>query len=260
MTENLSNINSKLAIVHADIYHCHKHIFLTMIDKFTKHLFTQKLNDRNAITIIELFRNRFSVFGKPKKMVLDNEFNNINVKEFFRNENILCHFTSPRSHTGNSDIERVHGTLNEHLRILESEKSKLNSIEKVLLATEKYNNTIHSTTNHKPVDFINNKITDLQTIKQKILDRKTKIINKLNENKKDIKFDNNDEILVNNPESDRHKHKPKYIKIKVKPQDNRLLDIRDRHIHISRTKRKFKFSPTDKRQQINENEQIQDLQ
>lgn len=233
--------NEPNEIVHGDLFFCHKSTFLTIIDKFTKHLMTQKLNDRNSITIVELLRNRFAIFGKPKKIVLDNEFNNINIKDFLRQENIQAHFTSPRSHTGNSDIERVHGTLNEHLRILEIESPNLNSVEKVLLATEKYNSSIHSTTQEKPLDFINNRVESIERVKQRMLYKKHKTIGRLNKNRADIKLENNRETLVQNPESERHKHRPKYVKIKTKLVNNKLLDNRNRNVHVSRTKRKYKF-------------------
>lgn len=202
---------------------------------------TQNLNDLNSITITELLRNRFSIFGKPKKIILDNEFNNVNIKDFLRQENVEVHFTSPRSHTGNSDVERVHGTLNEHLRILEAAKSKLNPVEKVLFATEKYNCSIHSTTREKPIDFVNHKIENLYIIKQRMLHRKHKVIEKLNKDRADIVVDNNDETLVRNPDAERHKHIPKYCKIKTKMVNNKLIDSRNRNVHISRIKRKYKF-------------------
>lgn len=230
-------------ILHADLFFCYKRTFLTMIDKFTKHLMIQILNDRNAITIIELFRNRFAIFGKPKKIVLDNEFNSINIKDFLRQEDILVHFTSPRSHTGNSDIERVHGTINEHLRILEAKKSKLSPIEKVLFACETYNNTIHSTTQEKPSSFVNNKVEKLHIVRDRMLHKKYKTIENLNRDRVDIKLENNDETLVRNPDAERHKHLPKYVKLKTKLNNKKLTDTRNRNVHISRIKRKYKFFP-----------------
>lgn len=233
--------NGPNEIVHGDIFFCYKEAFLTIIDKFTKHLMIQRLEDRNAITIIEKLRNRFSVFGKPLKMVFDNEFHNINIKDFLRQENIEAHFTSPRSHTGNSPIERLHGTLNEHLRILEAEKSKLSPLEKVLFSAEKYNNTIHSVIQEKPIDFLNNKITNLEIIKERLEKSKNKIIGKLNENRKEFIPENKDEIFIENPNAARYKHVNKYVKIKTKLQNNKLKDVRNRNLHPSRIKRKFKF-------------------
>lgn len=228
-------------ILHGDLFFCYKQVFLTLLDKFTKHLMVQRLNDRNAITIIQSLQNRFSIFGKPKKIVFDNEFNSLRIKDFLREENIQVHFTSPRSHTGNSPIERVHGTLNEHLRILEAQKSKASPLEKVLFATECYNNTIHSVTQEKPIDFLKNKISNLSTVKQRLEIAKIKLIGKLNQNRIEFNPQNENEIFIENPEAVRYKHLHKYVKIKPKLVNNKFRDIRNNNIHPTRIKRKFKF-------------------
>lgn len=228
-------------IVHGDLFYCHNKVFLTTFDKFTKHLMASKLNDRNSITIIEALKIRFSLFGKPKKLVLDNEFDNLNMRELGRSENIEIYLTSPRSHTGNSDIERTHGTLNEHLRIFEVEKLKITPEEKVLKAVEYYNNTIHSTTQVRPTDFLNNKVLDMEEIRDRVHNKKVGIINKINENRKEIEIKNQTETTVKNPKTERHKTEPRYIQIKTKMTNGKLIDDRKRKIHPSRIKRKFKF-------------------
>ena len=221
-------------IVNVDLFYCHKQFFLTTFDKFTKHLMAIKLNDRNSISMVQALRSRFSIFSKPRKLVLDNEFDNLNIKEFCRLENIEAHFTSPRSHTGNSDIERAHGTLNEHLRIFETEKLKLSPEEKVLKAIENYNNTIHSTTKTKPSDFLSNKILDLEEIKNRIQNKKEENISKLNKERQDFIYKDSEEVLVKNPKVERHKAEPRYIKLKTKLLDNKVVDSRNRKIHPCR--------------------------
>lgn len=234
--------NSPNEIIHADLFFSHKQFFLTTFDKFTKHLFAVKLNDRNSISIIQALKYRFSIFSKPKKLVVDNEFNSLNMKEFCRVEEIEVHFTSPRSHTGNSDIERAHGTLNEHLRIFETEKIKLSLEEKVLKALEYYNNTIHSTTQAKPSDFINNKIMDLKKIKDRIHSKKVGNILKVNKDRQDFGIRNKtEETVVQNPNVERHKVELRYIKIKTKNVDNKLRDNKNKNIHPCRIKRNFKY-------------------
>lgn len=255
ITETPSGPNE---IVHGDIFYCYGEKFISLLDKFSKHLMVQRLNDRNSVTIIQNLRHRFSIFGKPKKIIFDNEFDCLNIKDFLRLENIEVHFTSPRSHTGNSPIERVHGTLNEHLRILDAEKSNLTPIEKVLFATEKYNSTIHSVTRVKPIDFINNKITDLDSIKKRLEDTKNKTIEKLNESRINFVPHNDDKVLVENPDAVRHKHRKKYVKLKTKLVGDKIKDPKGKNIHPSRIKRKFKFvseipSTQDNRRNIDEN-------
>lgn len=229
-------------IVHGDLFISRKKVYLTTIDKFTKHLMAIQINDRNYVTLINAFQQRFSAFGKPEKIVLDNEFNSLNVREYFRKENIIVHFTSPRSHTGNSDIERVHGTLNEHIRLATLNKNDdINDI--VLKSVEFYNNTIHSITQVKPNDFVTNKINpnDLNKIIEKMKNNKEKIISKLNKNRVEICIPKVNEVLVDNPDIIRHKEQPKYKKIKTTYLNKKLLDIKNRNVHPSRLKRKYKY-------------------
>lgn len=76
-----------------------------------------------------------------------------------------------------------------------------------------------------------------------MLHKKYKTIENLNRNRVDIKLENNDETLVRNPDAERHKHLPKYVKLKTKLNNKKLTDTRNRNVHISRIKRKYKFFP-----------------
>ena len=90
-----------------------------------------------------------------KKLVSDGEkaLLHSSVALFLRNNEIIFHQTTPDNKTGNSDVECLHSTLNEHLRILACDNShELQSIEdKVFYIMSVYKRTIHSTTNLKPI-------------------------------------------------------------------------------------------------------------
>ena len=63
-------------IIHIDIWFLNKNsMFLTFIDKLTKHVSIHAFTDRNAITIIDILKQRFSTLGKRYQIVADNEFN-----------------------------------------------------------------------------------------------------------------------------------------------------------------------------------------
>ncbi|CAD7078786.1 unnamed protein product [Hermetia illucens] len=149
LTETPNDINQ---IVHLDVFLIGKRMFFTGVDKFSKHMYTKELTDKNAITFIQYIRERNSCLGKPRKLVADHEFNMVNVKEFLRQESMEIHFTSPKSHTGNSDISRAHSSLLEHIRTLTTTERDMSISEKVLKATEFYNTTFHSRINCKPLD------------------------------------------------------------------------------------------------------------
>lgn len=131
-------------IVHIDTYVNSKHSFIVFVDKFSKHAAAFYLEDRNSKTLIEKIRLYISIFGKMQKIVCDNEFNSVNVKQFCQEEDINIHFTKPNSHTGNSDAERFNNTLTEKIRALNIE-NKLPIKDQVSKAVEIYNNTYHST-------------------------------------------------------------------------------------------------------------------
>lgn len=78
------------------------------------------------------------------------------IKLFLHELNIETHRTTPFLKTKNSDIERLHGTLNEHLQVMEvgvSNKS-LDLDNKPFKIFTNYNNTIHSTTKIHPIEFL----------------------------------------------------------------------------------------------------------
>ena len=215
-------------IIHLDVYINKKHSFLTFIDKFSKHAVVLYLEDRNSVTIVEKIRLYFSIKGKPNLVVLDNEFNSVNVKEFLRQEGVETHFTKPNNHTGNADIERFHNTIGEKLRVLETENSDLSIQERLFKCVEWYNKSIHSVIKTKPRDVVEGKV-DKKQIEQLLKENKEKVINKRN-NKREDYNQNQEEGYVKNYKALRHKNEPKYRKLKLE------------NIHLSNIKRPTKFS------------------
>lgn len=87
-------------------------------------------------------------------------FKAIRMREFPNEENINIYFTSSSNHTSNADIERLHNTINEHIRLLRhDEKNKQQTTEEKILRIIGYY-TIHSTTKIKHIDFLNGKIKE----------------------------------------------------------------------------------------------------
>lgn len=229
LTETPNDINQ---IVHIDTYTNTKHHFLTFIDRFSKHAVTLPLTDRNNITIIENIRLYLSIKGeKPQLLILDNEFNTINIKDFLRQEEINVHFTKPNSHTGNSDIERFHSSIGEKIRILEAQNSQISTTDKILKSTEWYNKSIHSATNARPIDIIEGRV-DKQKLYKKLTTDKQNRLTKLNERRELYEYNTQSEGYVKNYKALRHKNEPKYRKIRLE------------NIHPSNIKRSKKFADT----------------
>lgn len=114
-------------IVHIDIWFPIRNImYLTMIDKFSKHATIYKLENRTWISILNCLKRRIMDFGPMREIVFDNESCIVHntITQFLKDNKIEYHPTTAGLKTGNSDIERLHGTLNEHLRILECDQTK----------------------------------------------------------------------------------------------------------------------------------------
>lgn len=208
--------------------------FLTSIDRFSKHAMILHLTDRNLITIREALRNRHASLGKPKLYIADNEFDGLIIKDFFREEGIELHLTKPNSHTGNSDIERLHNTLNEQIRVMEinPDFKELDMKSKCFKAAEFYNNSVHSVTKEKPINFIIGNIkTNKSKIKERIEIEKKRRIEKLNKGRQSDPIREEEQVLIKNYKSLRHKQEPKY---KLHKNQN---------LHPSNIKRKYKYIP-----------------
>lgn len=204
--------NKPNMIVHMDIFQVHRTNFLTTIDRFTKMGSVHRISDKNMCTVKIKLEERIALLGKPELLIMDNEFNNALVKLFCTESGIRPHFTTPHSHTGNSDIERMHSTLLEHIRILKREDENMDIEELVIRAIGFYNNTIHSTTNMKPIDFLNRSDIDYDKIAEHMSNRKNDAINRLNSKREKIPQYDNRDLFVKNPGAQRQKTAKRFIR------------------------------------------------
>lgn len=227
ITETPSTTNE---IIHVDTYVNSKHSFIIFIDKFSKHVISFHLPDRNSRTLLGKIRAFLAIKGRINKFVLDNEFNNSNIRNYLEQEGIQYHFTKPNSHTGNSDIERFNNTVTEKIRVFNlEEKLPINS--QILNAIKFYNSNYHSTIKCSPLD-VQNKLIDHSIIKERLKDAKFKIVQKRNKYRENY-VENRKVGFIKNYKSLRHKEQPKFIK---KPLEN---------VHESNIKRPFKFADPD---------------
>ncbi|GBP14109.1 Retrovirus-related Pol polyprotein from transposon 17.6 [Eumeta japonica] len=116
-------------MLHLDVFYTlEKQLYLTIIDKFTKHAAAYKINARSWVDFKTKLIQYTSTFGKIERITVDNElgFKAIPMQEYLKKENINIHYTSNSNHTSNADIERLHNTLNEHLRLLRHDEQSKN--------------------------------------------------------------------------------------------------------------------------------------
>lgn len=190
--------------IHMDIYYFRKHPFLTLIDKLTKKAYVYFLPNRNWAKKIETLEEHFSKFGKPSTIITDNEFKSEHLKEFLREQEVELHLTKPNTHTGNSDIERFHSTLQEILVAMRN--LDLTLIQKVHRAVKKYNNRYHSTVKMTPEEAM---FADLASLVKSIQTQKEKRTQKLNQNRESYQ-EKRKVIPVKNYKRNYYKNEPRY--------------------------------------------------
>lgn len=215
--------------------------YLTCIDKFSKFAAAERLKSKNQKDILNALEKLFSYMIQPEKITIDNDptFKTYSIQNYFKEKQILIHFSTPYRHTGNSDVERLHSTLNEHIRLLERSE---NIFDLVIKSLNIYNKTIHLTTKEKPIDIHLGKINN-ETIFERIENTKNKILEKINKNRKDTDINPNF-TKVNNPENF-NKLKTKHKKVKlIKINDKKLLiepHLRKQLLHKDQFRKKKKF-------------------
>ena len=178
-------------IYHSDIWYINNNqMYVTMIDKFTKYAMIEEIPERTTLTLIKAYLKLFLLMKKPNKIILDNEggFRSPLFTDFLEKQNIEYHFTTPNRHTGNSDVERLHGTLNEQIRILKirEQENDINfNIDLPIQALSAYNNLIHSTTGKKPIDLHFSNRVDTKEINERMDNKKQKTLDYINRNRHD---------------------------------------------------------------------------
>lgn len=211
-------------IIHIDVFYTlEKKLFMTAIDKFSKFALAFQINGRNWTEFKSKLLQIISTYGKVNKIIVDNElgFKAIPMQQFLKDENIEIHYTSNSNHTSNADIERLHNTINEHIRLLRHDsRNKDETMEdKMTRIIGFYNNTIHSTTGIKPIDFLNGKIHEdkYKEIHDLINKKKEKYTQKLNESRKDIELEDGTNYIK---EIRGGKNHTKYRKVNANKIDN----------------------------------------
>lgn len=126
------------------------------------------------------------------------------MKEFLREQEVELHLTKPNTHTGNSDIERFHSTLQEILVAMRN--LDLTLIQKVHRAVKKYNNRYHSTVKMTPEEAM---FADLASLVKSIQTQKEKRTQKLNQNRESYQ-EKRKVIPVKNYKRNYYKDEPRY--------------------------------------------------
>jgi hypothetical protein len=124
------------------------------------------MTNREMTTIIKKVKEMIEENGPPYKIECDNEFNK---KEFINamdEYDIKIRFSDPNEDWKNPIVERVNGTLQvllQRFRLLTKDNFWFKYLED---AVYNYNNSVHSTTHHKPIDIWKGEQPNEQSIEE----------------------------------------------------------------------------------------------
>ena len=128
-----------------------------IIDHFSKWIWSYEIKEKTAHDCLLCLMHYVYPFGCPKKLHTDNgkEFKNIHFDIFCSDNNKNQVFSKPYNPKSNGCIEASHKEIKQYINaqfyIDEKENFDLNEV--LLNAIYTHNNSIHNTTNYKPVDL-----------------------------------------------------------------------------------------------------------
>jgi len=169
-------------MLHTDIFCTDRKYFLTCIDKFSKFAMVRPIPSR-TIEDLKLLK----VFPKAKVIYCDNE----------PSLNSHTIFTPPLHSVSSGQVERFQHTLVELARCLKIDKGISDTVELILLATARYNKSIHSVIDKRPADVVMAQSSDPQyEIQDRIRRAQDKLRARENSSRQDRVFKVGDKVLV----------------------------------------------------------------
>lgn len=205
-----------------DTLHINKQYVATIVDTFSKRLFTKIINAVNGLNICETIKTYLSLYPTPNSIKMDNgpEYKNNLVQNFLHVNDIEPLYATAGNSNSLGLLNRTHSTLIEILRTLDNEKLTNKSLHnRLLLATIAYNNTLNSTLKMTPDEITfgltkpNNSIqTEIKEhyvqkyhdekeilqsiIRNKITKEKTKRTETLNQNREETPKIDDDTVYI----------------------------------------------------------------
>ena len=221
--------------IHADIYYIDNDQFLTMIDSFSKFLIVRHIESK--IDAKNKLIETIPIFGRVETLVTDNEktFCTPSAQLELERLGVKHERTAPNHSRTNGMIERVHSTLTEIIRITKTEiHAETNEI--MPFVVKKYNESIHSVTNFRPIDVFHNfeKHISLTNV---LKEKQDKDLAYFNKNRTEIELRPGEKVHEKSTRR-QGKVKPLYKKRIVKEDRGRvILDSKDRIIHKDNLKK-----------------------
>lgn len=175
------------------------HMFLLVVDAYSKWLEVRPMKTASTQTTIEALREMIARWGLPDQIHSDNAttFTSAAFKEFCQQNGIKQSFSPPYNPSSNGQVERYVQSLKNSLRCSKGNGKSLNhNLQEFLLFSR---NTPHSTTGEKPsVLMINRSLkSSLDLLKPNIRDIVAENQSKSPQNFRKMRtFDEGEEVLV----------------------------------------------------------------
>lgn len=247
-----------LEIVHIDVYITKPDIFISMVDKHSRFGTLISIKSRTIPDMKKGLLKIFSLYGKPKLLVSDNEsaLKSIEIREMLQNLEINTYYTPSNRSEVNGIVERFHSTISEIFKCLRKKFSTLSQKELFRIAVSEYNQTIHAAHKLKPIEafygiresetrqlnleeIVRNSENFHETVTSSLKKKQEVDLSTHNKKKEpDPKFDIGEQVLV---ERQGIKSKTKNnFEIAVVKEDRikTIIDEKNRKIHKANIKRK----------------------
>jgi len=187
-------------MLHIDIFSTDKKYFLTCVDKFSKFAMVQPIPSRTIEDLKPALLQLMNIFPRAKIVYCDNEpsLNSHTILTMLENHfGVSISNAPPLYSVSNGQVERFHSTLIELARCLKIDKGISDTVELILLATARYNKSIHSVIDRKPADVVLTQSNDPQyEVQDKIKHAQDKLRNRENAFRQTRVFEVGKKVLV----------------------------------------------------------------
>nr|XP_014292879.1 uncharacterized protein LOC106691574 [Halyomorpha halys] len=111
--------------------------------------------ERSAEAVLGALRLWFLFYEVPERISSDagREFDNANVREEIKALEVRWHLNTPGHPKSRGGIERLHGTLRDHLRVYQLDKG-LEPDEAMIRAIAAYNHSEHTVMGFAPLEIL----------------------------------------------------------------------------------------------------------
>ncbi|XP_066902093.1 uncharacterized protein [Halyomorpha halys] len=114
-----------------------------------------QIRERSAEAVLGALRLWFQFYGVPERISSDagREFDNANMREEMKALELRWHLNTPGYPMSRGSIERLHGTLSDHLRVYQLDKGQ-EPDGAMIRAIAAYNHSVHTVTGFAPFGIL----------------------------------------------------------------------------------------------------------